>query len=176
MNSSTENADFCRPCEFQEHLDMLRGIKFFSALPLEALKVLAYLCTREKFRPGDILLHQGEDDGQALYVLSGKAQLVRDEPAGDQIIREVEAGEFLGGLSLLGPMPRLFSLKAVEDTRCLVLAREKFTKALEQFPELMPKLIRAMVESIRTWEERFWSDRNEKCRTVCQPRMGVSLL
>jgi len=155
---------------------MLRGIKFFSALPLEALKVLAYLCTREKFRPGDILLHQGEDDGQALYVVSGKAQLGRRDATGEQVIREVEAGEFLGGLSLLGSMPRLFSLKALEDTHCMVLPREKFTKAMEQFPELVPRLIRAMVESIRAWEEAFWSDRNEKCRNVCQPRMGVSLL
>ena len=40
----------------------------------------------------------------------------------------------------MGSMPRLFSLQASEETVCLVIPREKFAKALEQFPELMPKI------------------------------------
>jgi len=68
MNSSEKNSD--RPsCEFQDNLNLLRQTYFFSGLPLETLKVFAYLCTRESFDPGEQLFRQGEEDGQAFYFI-----------------------------------------------------------------------------------------------------------
>ena len=57
--------------EFQENLELLRQIYFFSGLPLETLKVFAYLCTREKFKPDEYIFNQDEDDGQAFYIIKG---------------------------------------------------------------------------------------------------------
>jgi CRP-like cAMP-binding protein len=59
----------------------------------------------------------------------------------------------MGSLALLGSMPRLFSLKAVEPVECLLMTREKFTKAIAQFPELMPRLLNSVVARIRNWEK-----------------------
>ena len=81
----------------------------------------------------------------------------------------------MGGLTLLGEMRRLFSLKATEDTTCLILGREKFAKVLEQFQEVMPRIFKALVMGIDNWEERFLTDRTEKCRD-CVDQLGVSLL
>ena len=61
--------------EFQENLEILRQTYFFSGLPLETLKIFAYLCTREKFRPGEHIFRQNEDDGQAFYIIDGQARL-----------------------------------------------------------------------------------------------------
>ena len=161
--------------EFQENLDVLRQIYFFSGLPLETLKVFAYLCTRGKFKSGEYLFRQGEDDGQAFYILEGTAVLERAENDNENAVRTCASGEFIGGLILLGKHRRLFSLRADAETNCLILSREKFTKTIEQFPELMPKLLKAVVSGIGNWEERFLSDRAEKCGD-CMANLGVSLI
>ena len=131
MSSFTENNPGSKSSEFQENLEILRQMDFFSALSLEALKLFAYLCTREKFKVGDFLFHQDDNDGNAFYIISGKAELLRQDEGGDSNLKQYSEGEFLGGLALLGDMRRLFSLRASTDMTCLVLNRDKFSKALE---------------------------------------------
>lgn len=175
MNSYTVKNETCQSCEYQENLGILREIHFFSELSLEALKVLAYLCTRETFKKGDALFSQSDDDGQAFYILSGTACLVHKDESGEMVIRNYESGEFVGGLTLLGSMRRVFSLQALSDMNCLVLTREKFIKVIEQFPDCLPKIFKAVVETVRAWEERLFIDHREVCEG-CMKKAGVSLV
>jgi CRP/FNR family cyclic AMP-dependent transcriptional regulator len=161
--------------EFQENLEILRQTYFFSGLPLETLKIFAYLCTREKFRQGEFIFRQDEDDGQAFYIISGKAGLERRDNGETTQVRDCESGEFIGGLTLLGETSRLFSLKAVTDTTCLVLNREKFTKTMGQFPDLMLKICKAVAQSVDTWEKRFLTDQGDQCGG-CMRKLGVTLI
>ena len=129
---------------------------------METLKVFAYLCGRESFTSGEFVYREDEDDGQAVYILNGQLHLVHEGDGGDQTIQTYDAGEFIGGLSLLAPGRRLFSLKAGQDTACLVLNREKFTKAIEQFPDLVPRIFRSVVDSIRRWDRQILFAFSEK--------------
>lgn len=173
--SSLDESSPIPPCEYQENLDVLRQTYFFSGLPLESLKIFAYLCTREKFKEGVCLFRQGEDDGEAYWILSGRTQLER--AAGERMlpIRACEAGEFIGGLTLIGETRRLYSLRALEPTVCLVLSRDKFAKTLDQFPEQRSRIFKAVVAAINGWEERFLETMTEACGG-CTSRLGVSLL
>jgi CRP-like cAMP-binding protein len=161
--------------EFEENLELLRQIYFFSGLPLETLKVFAYLCTREKFRKDEYIFSQDEDDGQAVYIISGQARLERKDNGETIDIREYKTGEFVGGLTLLGETRRLFSLRSVNETTCLVLGREKFAKTMEQFPDLLVKICNAVAKSIDLWEERFLSNRADQCGE-CMSQLGVTLI
>ena len=161
--------------EFQENLEILRQIYFFSGLPLETLKVFAYLCTREKFKQDEYIFSQDEDDGQAFYLISGTALLERRDNAKTTAVREYKAGEFIGGLTLLGETRRLFSLKPDPETICLVLSREKFSKTMRQFPDLLAKMCDAVAQRIDTWEERFLADRADQCGE-CLSKLGVTLI
>ena len=174
MSSSEINKD--NPSsELEENLEILRQTYFFSGLPLETLKIFAYLCTREKFKKEEYIFRQHEDDGRAFYLIDGSAILERTDNGNDRQIRDCKAGEFIGGLTLLGEVRRLFSLKANEDTVCLVLEREKFGKALQQFPDIMPRIFKAVAKSIDSWEERFLTGRGDMCGE-CLENLGVSLI
>ena len=175
MNSSMERGQPSESSEFQQNLEILRQMDFFSALSLEALKVFAYLFTREKFRPGDRLFYQDDNDGKAFYIISGTADLVRDEGRGETTLGKFAEGDFLGGLALFGDVPRLFSVRAQTDIMCMVMTREKFTKALEQFPELMPKVMETMAKRVRLWEERLLLEQGGLC-DQCRKKVGVSLI
>jgi CRP-like cAMP-binding protein len=174
MSSSEKNSS-SPTSEFQENLKILRLTYFFSGLPLEILKIFAYLCTREKFREGEYIFRQDEDDGQAFYIIAGSAELERKDNGKIITIRSCDKGEFLGGLTLLGETRRHYSLKAVSDTICLILNREKFSKTMGQFPALMSKICRAVVQSIDNWEQRFLADRADACGE-CIERLGVTLI
>lgn len=177
MNSNTGDSEPRASCEYDQNLGILRQVDFFSGLPLEATKVFAYLCERERFRRGDILFEQGDEDGKAFYFISGKAELHQEHDGQSVVLRVFDAGDFIGRLSLLGNVRRLFTLTAAEDVNCLVLTKEKFSRALEQFPELMPKLIKVAVQQINDWEKGFLKTcaENDRCRE-CRHRVGVSLV
>lgn len=176
MNSSQEKDKVCIICEFQENLATLREIDFFSELPLDLLKIIAYLCDREKYKEGDFLINKGEDDGQAFYIISGRAGLMYDsENSKPHMIHEYGPGKFIGGLSLIGKMRRLFSLKAVEDTLCLVLTREKFSKAIAQFPDITPRLFQAVITRILSWEEKMYLEQGANS-DISSHVAGVSLI
>ena len=173
--SSSEKNNLTPSCEFQDNLEILRQTYFFSGLPLETLKIFAYLCTREIFRQGDHLFRQDEDDGRAFYIIDGRARLERDDNGNKIEIRDYQTGEFIGGLTLLGETRRLFSLKSVTDTTCLVLNRGQFLKTMEQFPNLLARICNAVAKSIDTWEDRFLADRGDQCGD-CMGRLGVTLI
>ncbi len=173
--SSLEKNNLTPSCEFQDNLEILRQTYFFSGLPLETLKIFAYLCTREKFKDGEHIFRQDEDDGQAFYIIEGQARLERTDNGKTFDIRDCQTGEFIGGLTLLGETRRLFSLKSVTDTTCLVLDRGKFLKTMEQFPNLLVKICNAVAQSIDTWEDRFLADHGDQCGE-CMNRLGVTLI
>jgi CRP-like cAMP-binding protein len=173
--SLSEKNDGNPTSELEQNLEFLRQTYFFSGLPLEALKVFAYLCTREKFKQGEYLFQQDDDDGQAFYIIEGKANLEREQHAKIHVIRECNSGEFIGGLTLMGDMRRLFSLKATTDISCLIINREKFARTMEQFQGVMPKIFKALVNRIDSWEDHFLINRTDKC-LECLRDLGVSLL
>lgn len=173
MNSSERPEDRPR-CGYQENLALLRTIDFFSVIPLDTLKVVALMCSRETYKEGDYLFYQGDDDGQAFYFISGRVEIRRGTDQ-ETPIRSYEPEDFIGSLSLLGTMRRLYSARVMEETTCLVLTREKFEKAVEQFPNLMDRIVRILIHRIQAWEERFISDCLETCEHY-KEKVGVSLL
>ena len=95
-------------CEFEENLNILRQIDFFSTLPLELNKILAYLCTREKYKQGDYLFRENDTDEQAYYIIAGTTKLFYDEAGKERMIRDYETGAFLAGSHYWGIDPVCF--------------------------------------------------------------------
>jgi len=175
MNSSRENHEPFQSCEYKDNLEILRKTYLFSKLPLEALKVFAYLCTKEIYRAGDLLFLQGEEDGQALILLSGTARLIRENGNGERVFRDYSPPDFIGAMSLLGKVNRLYSLKAVTDITCLVLEREKFSRTMLQFPAIVPVVVQALTERIHAWEEKLLTQHADHCQD-CTNIVGISLV
>jgi CRP/FNR family cyclic AMP-dependent transcriptional regulator len=174
MNSYQEKNNPMEKSEFQDNLTILRNISFFSEFPLEMLKVVAYLCTREVYKEGDIIFSQDNDDGRAYCILSGEAGLSRIHRDNDVIVRSCGADSFFGAFTLTSTVNRLFSLAAISDTCCLVLTRENFQEIIDQFPDSRQNIIKGLAENIVSWEEKFLKE-NLDCES-CRSTMGVSLI
>jgi CRP/FNR family cyclic AMP-dependent transcriptional regulator len=113
--------------------------------------------------------------GKPCILVSGRAELVHEDEDGSEVIREFGAGDFLGGLALLGQTPRLFSLRASENLTCLIIEREKFVSVMQQFPDQLGRVMRAFVDGVMSWEERFLVSRSKGCE-ACRHKIGVSMV
>ncbi len=173
MNWLPEKNDSCSgpDCEFRDNLNIIREIYLFSKIPISTLKVFAYLCTREKFKTGEYIFTQEENDGQAFYFISGEASLIRTDNDQEVTVREYRKGDFCGALTLIGNFSRLFSMKAMTPVICLVLSREKFTQAMIQYPELMMNIVKTVFEKIHVWEKNFLTTEGG---SACLKKAGVS--
>lgn len=147
-------------CEYRQHLQLLRELDHFGSLPMELTKVIAYLCARQTYKPGEPVFTQGETDSRAYYVLSGTAEVVRQElgsagePSGEKhVLGTLPAETFVGSLSLLSPTRRLFTLRAQTALTCVVLEREKLWPQLSASPQALASYIQACVAAVHGWEE-----------------------
>lgn len=140
--------------EFLSNLAILRQTHVFSSLPMEAVKLFAYLCTREWYKQGDYLFKAGEDDGCSYYILMGSADLILESDGKADLVRSYPKESFLGALSMLAPMPRQFSLRAANDLTAIVMTREKLSKVIEKFPELTLQIVKAVARKIDQSEKQ----------------------
>lgn len=170
MNSFTDQSQ--PPSEYQANLEILMQVPLFSGLPIEPIKLIAYLCKREHFKTGDVIFHQHEMDPNGYFIIRGETTLI-DEETGEPYTTLKEQ-QFIGAMSLFCDIKRLFSLRCDSPATCLILSREKFRKVLERFPEIGMRLMESLLLGVYEWEERFLREHTSRSRD-CRKWVGVSL-
>lgn len=159
--------------EYQENLEIVREVPYFSGLELEAQKLLAYLCVREEFAQGTTVFSTGDIDKSAYFIITGKMEAFL--PNVESPVQTFKENDFVGALTLIGDSKRLFTLKAASDTVCIRLTQNKFEKAREQYPEINNKFLKAAVDKINRREEIFLRKYNVNCEG-CKSAIGLTLI
>ena len=160
---------------FQEDLEYLRHTPLLRRLDYECLKLLAMVSRRIDFTAGDQVAVQGEDDGQAYFIIAGQLQAYYVKDGNSHLVRTYDPGQFIGSLALLGKMPRIFTLQAQEDAEALRLGRDEFQKALEQFPSSLSKIISCLTTELLAWDRMLLEDEGFKMEKDFHA-LGISLL
>lgn len=168
MNSPMENEKACTldapsRCELEENLEILRRVPVLSEIPVQRLRVYAYLSKRMRYSQGEFLFRQGERDDRGYIIISGRAQIIREHKEKSLILKEIREGEFFGGLTLLSDIKRLFSVRAVEALECLTVDRESFQRLVVQFPEVAIKAIDMMIKRVVEMEEKLFEMKTDEC-------------
>jgi CRP-like cAMP-binding protein len=162
------------PSEYQTNLELLFGLPIFAGLPIEAMKLFTFLCSRESFKPGEVIFHQHEIDPHAYFILEGRVRVILEGDL-EAVVCEFGPGDFIGGLSLFWEARRLFTLRAESRVVCLMLSREKFQKILEQFPSAGSVIFQNIAKRIYYWEQGFLSQ--YACKfPICLTGLGVTLM
>ncbi|MDX1933979.1 MAG: Crp/Fnr family transcriptional regulator [Capsulimonadales bacterium] len=133
----------------------LRKVELFAGLSEETIRILAKQCRRRKFPARTALFHQ-DDPGQTLYIIvSGYVNIQRETPEGVIHIAERVAGQHIGEFALLDGNPR--SDDAVVGTQTcevIMLDREPFLKAMEEYPIIAQNVIVSLVTRLRETSRR----------------------
>ena len=135
--------------------ELIRNLDFFEPLDHKVLKRIAKTCIAREFSAGDYIVRQGES-GLGLYFITGGRAKVEIEREGMKVVvAELKEGYFLGELSIIDDKARSANVICIEDTRCLLLTRDDFSKLIRKHPEIMIQMVKSLVGRIRSTNDRL---------------------
>ncbi|MEO8304960.1 MAG: FAD-dependent oxidoreductase [Betaproteobacteria bacterium] len=89
-----------------------------------------------RFSAGQEIIRQG-DPGSRFYIVStGKVEVVRRTETHEQVLATLGPGEYFGEIALLHASARTATVRAVEDTTVLGIARIAFSEVVHGLPVL----------------------------------------
>jgi hypothetical protein len=118
------------------------GTLFLAASLAPALAILALVLTagllayryrrrhrlflKEEYAPGEIVFRKGDSSECAYFIVSGKAEVVREENGKETVIATLSEGEYFGEMALLSDRPRNATVRAKTSLTTEVVGKENF--------------------------------------------------
>ncbi|HVM29241.1 MAG TPA: cyclic nucleotide-binding domain-containing protein [Candidatus Limnocylindrales bacterium] len=137
------------PITSQQKSEALSRLPLFAGISEESLRRLSEAAGEQEFGPGEFIVRQGQL-GSGLYViLEGEASVLR----GSTELARLGPGEFFGEMAVLDQQPRMASVRAESQTRCLAIASWDLLRQLEEDSALALNLIHGLVARIRAFGE-----------------------
>ncbi|MCX7282508.1 MAG: Crp/Fnr family transcriptional regulator [Novosphingobium sp.] len=102
------------------------------------------------FKPGQVLMGQGEQGSTLFIVLKGLARVSMVAANGREIILDyAEPGHVLGEIAFLDGGERTASVEVIDPVEALVLTRGAFSDIIEKHKGLALRLLKAMARRLR---------------------------
>jgi putative ABC transport system ATP-binding protein len=138
----------------EEVRTVLAGSPLRADLAPTALMVLVRLGRRRTFKPGDILIKQGDPSTCIHFLLSGKVRAERSRRTDEQPIKlaDLEAGAVVGEMGVLIDIPRSATVTALVPTESLELDSPNFERLAKAYPILHRVIARLLSERLRATE------------------------
>ncbi len=92
--------------------------------------------SREHFEPGQEVFQQGELGDRVYIILSGHAEVVREDQAGSHTLARLGPGECFGEMALLNQTTRSATVRCVETMDAVSLPKQEFTVLAANLPDL----------------------------------------
>jgi len=117
---------------------------------------LAAVMTLRDLVQGEVLVREGDIDDHLYVVASGVLGIVKAAGTPNEVIlNAVSPGDVVGELSFLDGATRFASLTAMSDTRVLGLSRGDLEGLLEKNPQLVYRVMRAIVRVVHDIQRRL---------------------
>ncbi|HEY3451122.1 MAG TPA: cyclic nucleotide-binding domain-containing protein [Myxococcales bacterium] len=105
----------------------LHKSRFFERLPPDRLSSLAVRLAAREIKAGTEVIKAGDPGHECFLIATGSFEVLDEKGAR---IAELRPGDHFGEIALLRDIPRVATVRAVEDATVLVLEKENFLKAM----------------------------------------------
>jgi signal transduction histidine kinase len=153
-------------------LDELRLVPLFADLSDEDLEQLYRMARTVSFKPGELVFEE-DSPGDALYViLDGELEVTKRRDGQDVVLAVRRAGEFIGEMSVLERAPRSASVRALQESRLLVISQSAFQTLLSCSPSAHLRVLHTMTSRLRSTESMLVQ--NEKMAALGTLAAGLA--
>jgi CRP/FNR family cyclic AMP-dependent transcriptional regulator len=136
--------------------EALKTSKLGPELTEQQLDTLAPFVTFRELAPGDVLVAEGTSDDHLYGLMSGALGVVRNAGRPDAItLFTLTAGDLVGELSFLDGTPHYAALVASGPTQVFGLEREKLESLLDSHPQIVYRVMRAIVRTTHQIQRRL---------------------
>jgi CRP-like cAMP-binding protein len=137
-------------------LAALRGSKLGTELGDAQLAELAPHVAFRDLRPGEILVAEGTSDNHLYVIVSGTLGVVRGAGSAEPVtLFTLAPGDLVGELSFIDGTPHYAALVASGPARVVGLEREKLESLLESHPDVVYRVMRAIVRTTHQIQRRL---------------------
>lgn len=133
------------PLTNEEKSALLARLELFAGVPATSLDAVAERAGEAAFEDGRHIVQQGQLGTGLWVVIDGTVRVVR----GSDELGHLGPGELFGEVAVFDQHPRMASVIADGDVRCLGIASWDFLDLLEHDPTLTRNVLRVMAERLR---------------------------
>ena len=163
--------------------DVLRRTDLLSSIPDADLAALAGVSRVRGFRSGQVVCAMGDPGDTLSVVVSGRVKVaVRSADGGELILMVVGPGGTLGEVSVADGGPRSADVETLEESRLLLLPRERVADICARVPSAAQALATSVAVTLRRLTEAT-SDlvfldlpRRVAKALLSQPRNGTGVI
>lgn len=133
-----------------ERLGWLRAVPLFRGCAEASLVALAERTTEVDFRPGQVIVQQGQVGNGLFLVIAGTARVT----TGEQELAQLGPGDVIGELSVIDQEPRVATVVAIDAVNCLALASWDLLALVDSDPALARNLLSELAARLRATNAR----------------------
>lgn len=138
------------------HEDALRNVDLFSRFASKDLTRLGRGVVERHYKKGETIVKEGEQAVAFFVIISGKVEVSQTTGAKKtQILDTLGPGSSFGEMALLDGAPRSATVKALEDTTCLVLSRWDFVAELQTNPHMAVAMLPILSRRLRDMDAKL---------------------
>lgn len=110
---------------------------------------LAAAVSARQLKEGEFLIEEGRQDDSLHVIVKGRLEVVKGTGGGDWVsLHFLRAGDLAGELGFIDGQEHSAALRAVSDCEVFSLSRSAFETLLSQDPDLLYKVMRAIVRTV----------------------------
>ena len=140
------------------NLDLIRRVPLFSMLTNEQARAVADGVVKRRCRRGELVVEQGKKSNALFIMLNGRARVLTADSRGREVILAVlEAGDYVGEMSLIDNQPHSASVRCEVQCDMLILGRAEFARCLPENSSLSYAIMRGLVTRLRSADRQIES-------------------
>jgi len=134
----------------------MKGSKLAPELTEGQLATLADIAALRNLGAGEVLVPEGTSDNHLYVLVSGALAIVRGAGTAEPVtLFTLAPGDFVGEMSFIDATPHYASVVAVGSTRVVGLEREKLESLLPSHPEIVYRVMRAIIRAVHVIQRRL---------------------
>ena len=132
------------------NLDLIRRVPLFSMLTQAQAEAIADSVVKRRYRRGELIVERGRKTNSLFILLTGRARVVAADERGREVILAVlEAGDYVGEMSLIDNEAHSATVRCEVQTDMLILGRADFQRCLPEHSTLSYSILRGLVRRLR---------------------------
>jgi signal transduction histidine kinase/CRP-like cAMP-binding protein len=141
-----------------ELIEALKKNKLLSGVSENLISELARNSIVEKFKPGDVILQEGEFGDKVCLLINGRVKVLKLADTKGKILFEMSDGDFFGEMALIDLRPRSASVVALGECEVVSIPANYFENLIHREPQILINIAKELSERLRVSNEKLLKD------------------
>ena len=139
-------------------LELIRRVPLFAMLTASQAQLVANAVVKSRFKRGESIVEQGKKSNSLAIVLTGRARVLSTDSRGREVIlATMQAGDYIGEMSLIDDEPHSATVQAEVQTDVLILGRLEFARCLPENSSMAYVVMKGLVQRLRHADRKIES-------------------